>query len=169
MFVATPTEDPGGRARQRPPCMSDISLGRAADVRCWFSVVCNFLERSGGRRNLLGRQHSTPCHELVGTRWQRHSQSSRATGRYGGVRPRNTSSSRGRGHSTSTKAMVRRIKRERSAASTADVKREKLGLHPQRCQRVVERTKECGGVWRAFTGKPMSGGQNSQMHHVSVD
>ena len=72
---------------------------RSADVGRWFSVVCNFLEGSGGRRNLLGRQHSAPGHELVGTRWQRRSQSSRATGcgggacrRYGGARPRNVNS-----------------------------------------------------------------------------
>ena len=105
----------------------------SADVGCWFSVVCNFLEGSGGRRNLLGRQHSTPCHELVGTRWQRRSQSSRAIGcgggacrRHGGARPE-TSAPQGVGnswgHGTSTKAMVRRIKRERSAASAADEER----------------------------------------------
>ena len=110
----------------------------SANVGRWFSVVCSFLESSGGRRNQLGRQHSTPCHELIGTPWQRRSQSSRAIScgggarrRYGGARPRNVSSSHGAatswGQGTSTKAMARRIKRERSAAPTADVKKETTG------------------------------------------
>ena len=31
---------------------------RSANVGCWVAVVCNLLKSSGGRRNLLGRQHS---------------------------------------------------------------------------------------------------------------
>ena len=109
---------------------------RSAHVGCWVSVVCNFLEGSRGRRNSLGRQHSTPCHELVGTRWQRRSESSRATGcgggicrRCGGARPRNVTSSRGSEflgprHYDTTRAMTRRNMRENSAAPIAHMKRE---------------------------------------------
>ena len=79
---------------------------RSAYVGCWVSMVCSFLEGSGGRRHLLGRQHSTPCHELVGTRWQRRSQVNSW------------------GQGITTRAMVRRITRERSAAPTASVKKE---------------------------------------------
>ena len=76
---------------------------RSANVGCWVTVVCNLLEGSGGRRNLLGRQHWAPGHELVGTRWQRLSQSQRASGRggggacrrHGGARPGSVGSTRG--------------------------------------------------------------------------
>ena len=75
---------------------------RSARVGCWVTVVCNLLEGSGGRRNFLGRQLSSSGHELVGTWWQRRSQSPRASGRgggacrrYGGARPGIVGSSRG--------------------------------------------------------------------------
>ena len=42
---------------------------RSANVGGWVTVVRNLLE-GRGRRNLLGRQHSAPGHELVGT-WSR--------------------------------------------------------------------------------------------------
>ena len=108
---------------------------RSADVGCWFSVVCNFLEGSGGRRNLLGQPHSTPCqmswlaHGGSGApkaREQLVAEAALAGGMAALVSEMSAPQGAGNswGHGTSAKAMVRRIKRERSAASTADVKRE---------------------------------------------
>ena len=140
---------------------------------------------------MLGRQHSTSCHELVGTRWQRRSAKAREQVVAEAALVPETSAIQGAGnswgHGTSTKAMVRWIKRERSAASTVDVKREagpppakkskgksdgkggknkRLHRRSRRCTVVFQLEFRWWDMWRAFTGKPMSGGQNSQMHHV---
>ena len=53
---------------------------RSADVGCGVSLVSHFLEGSGGRRDLLGRQHSAPSDELAGTWKQVCRQGSRASG-----------------------------------------------------------------------------------------
>ena len=53
---------------------------RSADVGCGVSLVSHFLEGSGGRRDLLGRQHSAPSDELAGTWKQECPQGSRASG-----------------------------------------------------------------------------------------
>ena len=60
----------------------DITLGRPAPpmVGCGVSLVSHFLEGSGGRRDLLGRQHSAPSDELAGTWKQGCPQGSRASG-----------------------------------------------------------------------------------------
>ena len=165
---------------------------RSADVGRWFSVACNFLEGSRGRRNLLGRQHSTSCHELVGTRWQRRSQSSRATGwgggacrRYGGARPRNVSSSRGRellgswhfdqSHGTPDQegedCGVHSRCEERSWASTCKEvkgqerrtgrKEQRSALHSRSswCTVVFQLEFRWWDMWRAFTGSPCPAGR----------
>ena len=181
----------------------DISLGRAAppmwDSDSPWSAI--FLKTAEDDETYWDDNIRHPCHELVGTRWQRRSQSLRASGcgggacrRYGGARPRNVSSSRRRellgswhfdqGHGT-PRSRGRGLRRPQSMC------REKLGLHLHRSQRTKatereDRTKERASqsiktvtvvfylefrwwdMWRAFTRKPMSGGQNSQMHYVSV-
>ena len=49
-------------------------------------------------------------------------------------------------------------------------KEQKSALHTRsrRCTVVFQLEFRWWDMWRAFTRKPMSGGQNSQMHHVSV-
>ena len=78
---------------------------RSAVVGCGVSLVSHFLEGSGGRRVLLGRQHSAPRDELAGTWKQRGPQSTRASGcggharwRCGGARSGNVGSSGSRVH-----------------------------------------------------------------------
>ena len=111
----------------------DISLGRAAppmwDAGSPWSAI--FLKAAEDDETYWDDNIRHPAMSWL-AHGGRRSQSSRATGcgggacrRCGGARPRNVSSSvNSWGQGTSTKDTVRRIKRERSAAPVADVKRE---------------------------------------------
>ena len=144
---------------------------------------------------LIGTTFDT-CHELVGTRWQRRSQSYwlRRRRLYGGARPRNVSSPRGsellgprhcdQGDGTPEQegkvSGAHSRDEERSWASTRKEakgqerrkgwkeQRSALRSRSSRCAVVFQLEFRRWDVWRAFTGKPMSGWQSSQVHHVSV-
>ena len=151
-----------------------------------------FLEGSGGRRNLLGRQHPTPCHEMVGTRWQRRSKSrEQLVAEAAAALVPETSAPQGAVNSWGQGITTRAItpeqegkasgahsrREERSWASTRKEvkgqerrkgrKEQKSALHTRsrRCTVVFQLEFRWWDMWRACTGKPMPG-QNSQTHHA---
>ena len=107
---------------------------RSAVVGCGVSLVSHFLEGSGGRRVLLGRQHSAPRDALAGT-WKQRAPKAREhqvaeVTLAGGAAALSPETSAPLGavstwcRGSSSKAKMRRNKRERSAAPPNEVKRE---------------------------------------------
>ena len=153
-----------------------LSLGRAAppmwDAGSPWSAI--FLQ-AAGRRSLLGRQHSAPGHELVGTWWQRLSLSPRASGRgggacrrYGGTRPGSRwepkrKLRRGRSWTANCKEAKgqgrRKGRKEQRSAPHSRPSRGAVVLQLEFRQRCVR---------RATAGKLMPCWQSSQMHHLPV-
>ena len=162
------------RHRSRP--------ARSADVGCGVSLVSHFLEGSGGRRVLLGRQRSAPSDELAGT-WKQRCPPKHASIRL--RRPRSLAVRRRSlqkrrlplgavstwGQGTSSKARVRRNKREtvNSTTKRGEERREHATLSTKPGRNCVSVGIFGGGdVWRACCRKPLPSGQSSQMYNVPV-